>query len=144
MVVNHSRFSKFFKSVDLIAQVYGIQAYIKTLSSKVCSKVLKMESFNVPYFNVTILEDPFSLIITMEVNYFLLARQAIPLRGNWKEESAAESDSNFYQLLMLRTEEDKEILKWLDRKQQKYTSPDIQNEMIEVNELCRVLFMFTN
>ena len=38
-----------------------------------------------------------------------LARQAIPLRGSWRGEFTAEKDSNLYQLLMLRAEEDQEI-----------------------------------
>lgn len=62
-----------------------------------------------------------------------LARQAIPLRGTWDESISAERDSNFYQLLMMRSEEDRSLIKWLERKQQKYISPDIQNEMLEVS-----------
>lgn len=68
-----------------------------------------------------------------------IARQAIPLRGDWDEESASEVNSNFHQLLLLRSEEDKSLTKWLDRKQMKYTSPEIQNEMIEV---CKCSFPF--
>ena len=62
----------------------------------------------------------------------VLARQAIPLRGNWDQEECAEKDSNFHQLLIMRAEEDEELIKWLEGKQQKYTSPVIQNEIIEV------------
>ena len=55
-----------------------------------------------------------------------LARQGLPLRGDMDE-----TNSNFYQLLMLRGEDsDGPGLKaFLDKKQLKYTSHEIQNEM---------------
>lgn len=42
-------------------------------------------------------------------------------------------NSNFHQLLMLRSEDGKSILDCLNRKADIYTSPTIQNEMLEVN-----------
>ena len=42
-------------------------------------------------------------------------------------------NSNFHQLLMLRSEDGKSILDYLNRKADIYTSPTIQNEMLEVN-----------
>ena len=65
------------------------------------------------------------LAILGNVRY--LARQALPLRGNWNLETGSEENSNFYQLLKLRAEENSEILDWLRRKDDKYTSPVIQN-----------------
>ena len=65
-----------------------------------------------------------------------LARQALPLRGNWNLETGSEENSNFYQLLKLRAEETSEILDWLRRKDDKYTSPVIQNEILEAIALC--------
>ena len=50
-----------------------------------------------------------------------LARQALPLWGNWNLETGSEENSNFYQLLKLRAEENSEILDWLRRKDDKYT-----------------------
>jgi len=64
------------------------------------------------------------------------ARQALPLRGNWNLETGSEENSNFYQLLKLRAEENSEILDWLRRKDDKYTSPVIQNEILEAMTLC--------
>ena len=58
-------------------------------------------------------------------------RQSLPLRGNWDEDSASEVNSNVYQLLLLRTEDDKDIMDWLLQKSFKYTSPDVQNEILE-------------
>ena len=42
----------------------------------------------------------------------------------------SEIDSNSMQLLRLRAEDSPGILKWIDRPQSKFTSPDIQNEML--------------
>ncbi|XP_066914540.1 zinc finger MYM-type protein 1-like [Clytia hemisphaerica] len=68
-------------------------------------------------------------------NIRFLARQSLSLRGNWNEESKSELNSNFYQLLKLRALEDPRIDEWLVRKQQKYTSPEIQNEMLKTMAL---------
>ena len=38
----------------------------------------------------------------------------------------------FFQLIKLKSEEDPEILNWLERKSHKYTSPEMQNEMLQV------------
>ena len=75
------------------------------------------------------------MLLKVLSNVRFLARQAIPLRGGWKNESSSEINSNFTQLLMLRTEEDENFVQWLERKQMKYTSPKIQNEMIEIMAL---------
>ena len=61
-----------------------------------------------------------------------LARQSLPIRGNWSEESGSEFNANFNQLLLLRCEGDPEMAKWLERKHFRYTSPLVQNEMLEV------------
>ena len=61
-----------------------------------------------------------------------LARQSLPFRGSWNHEYGSEQNSNFHQMLLVRAEEDPEILQWLKRKQNKFTSPEIQNEMIQV------------
>ena len=44
-------------------------------------------------------------------------------------------NSNFYQVLKLRASEDPRIDEWLTRKQQKYTSPEIQSEMLGIMAL---------
>ena len=75
------------------------------------------------------------MLLKVLSNVRFLARQAIPLRGGWNNESSSEINSNFTQLLMLRTEEDENFVQWLERKQMKYTSPEIQNEMIEIMAL---------
>ena len=74
------------------------------------------------------------LAILGNVRY--LVRQALPLRGNWNLETGSKENSNFYQLLKLRAEENSEILDWLSRKDDKYTSPVIQNEILDAIALC--------
>ena len=61
-----------------------------------------------------------------------LTRQSFPMRGNWSEKSGSEFNANFNQLLLLRCEGDPEMAKWLERKHFRYTSPVVQNEMLEV------------
>ena len=59
-------------------------------------------------------------------NIKFLARQGLPLRGHGDE-----SNSNFFQLMKLRAEDDAKITSWLERKTDKYTSPEMQNEIIK-------------
>ena len=43
-----------------------------------------------------------------------------------------DSDGNLQQLLRMKAEEDPDLAEWLKRKEDVYTSPDIQNEVIKV------------
>lgn len=56
-----------------------------------------------------------------------LCRQGLPIRGDGKE-----VDGNFQQLLTMKAEEDPKLARWLKRKENVYTSPDVQNEVIKV------------
>ena len=56
-----------------------------------------------------------------------LARQALPLQGDGDE-----SESNYIQLFKLHGEDDVRVFDWLRKKTDKYTSADMQNEMIRV------------
>eukprot|EP00112_Aurelia_sp_Birch-Aquarium-sp1_P015994 Seg3588.3 transcript_id=Seg3588.3/GoldUCD/mRNA.D3Y31 product="Zinc finger MYM-type protein 1" protein_id=Seg3588.3/GoldUCD/D3Y31 len=78
-----------------------------------------------------------SLRILLKIlgNVRYLARQALPLRGDWKKAEKSEADSNFYQLLQLRCDEDPSIVEWLQKKTYKFTLADIQNEMLEIMAL---------
>ena len=65
-------------------------------------------------------------------NIRYLARQSLPFRGNWKDETHSEFNSNFHQLLLLRAEDDPSILVWIKRESTlKYTSPEMQNEILK-------------
>ena len=63
-------------------------------------------------------------------NIKFLARQGLPLRGH-----GSEVDSNFIQLLKLRAEDDPRIDRWLVKRTDKYTSADIQNEILKLMSL---------
>ena len=59
-----------------------------------------------------------------------LTRQGLPLRGDGNE-----ADSNFLQLLRLRGEDSPEMLDWIKKKTGKYTSAEIQNEILKLMAL---------
>ena len=56
-----------------------------------------------------------------------LSRQGLAIRGDGDE-----SDSNLHQLLSMKAEEDSNLNDRLKRKENVYTSPEIQNEIIKV------------
>ena len=55
-----------------------------------------------------------------------LARQGLAMQGDTKAES------NFNQLLKLRANDVRSLSAWLQRKNDKYTSHDIQNELVSI------------
>ena len=63
---------------------------------------------------------------------FKSGRQGISLCGDWKETSASEFNSNFHQLNFLWSEDDSKFESWIKDKKWKMTSPEIQNEIVEV------------
>ena len=64
------------------------------------------------------------LKIVSNVRY--LARQGLAFRGNGDE-----TNSNLLQLIKLRQDEDPRMKCWIERKTDKYTAHDMQNEMIK-------------
>ena len=56
-----------------------------------------------------------------------LGRQGLAIRGDGNE-----SDGNFQQLLQMKAMDDPNLAEWLRRKENVYTSPEIQNEIIKV------------
>lgn len=70
------------------------------------------------------------MLLLVLQNIRFLARQGLPLRGDGDE-----SNSNFLQLLHLRGVDHKGIDMWLKKKANKYTSPDIQNELLQLMAL---------
>ena len=56
----------------------------------------------------------------------------------------SEENSNFHQLLKLRAQENPEIIEWLRKRDNKYTSPAIQIEMLEAMALGMMRQMSTN
>ena len=75
-------------------------------------------------------------------NVCFLARQGLALRGHGDS-----AESNFIQLMRLRVFDCAEVLEWMDKKTNKHTSPDIQNECLQLmalhilrqvsNSICR-------
>ena len=47
----------------------------------------------------------------------------------------SDENSNFHQLLNLRAQENPEIIEWLRERDEKYISPEIQNELLEAMAL---------
>ena len=65
-----------------------------------------------------------------------LALQALLLRrGDWNTETKSEENSNFHQLLKLWAQENPNLIEWLRKDPEKYTSPEIQNELLEEMDL---------
>ena len=65
--------------------------------------------------------------MTIIQNLQFLAHQGLPLRGDGDE-----TDSNSMQLLKLRANDDSRITEWLKKKTAKYTSGDIQNDILKL------------
>ena len=75
-------------------------------------------------------KDNRQLFMKILQNITFLARQGIALRGD-----GSGADSNFLQLLKLRGQDDLRISGWIAKKTDKYTSPDIQNEILQIMAL---------
>ena len=67
------------------------------------------------------------LHVTTAENLRFLSRQGVAIRGDGNE-----SGSNFHQLLLILSADNPELAQWLDKKKDKYTSPEIQNEVLKV------------
>ena len=63
------------------------------------------------------------ILLTILSNIQYLARQALPLRGDWNTETMSEENSNLHQLLKLHAQENPEIIECLRIRDDKYTPP---------------------
>ena len=70
-------------------------------------------------------------------NTRFLSRQGLPFCGDGNE-----LDSNYMHLICLRSENTKDFVDWMKQNKGKYTSPESQNEMIQVmsNRVMRNIF----
>ena len=66
-------------------------------------------------------------LMVIAQNICFLFRQGIALRGDGNEH-----DSNFMQLLKLHAQDNPQLLSWLERKSDRYTSPEIQNKLLSI------------
>lgn len=62
------------------------------------------------------------------------ARHSLPFRGKWSSDSKSEEDSNFHKSLLLISLDDGDLVRWWlnSESKLKYTSPQIQNEILEI------------
>ena len=67
------------------------------------------------------------ILLKILFNIRFLGCQGLAFRGD-----GSESDGNFLQLLKLRGEEDPSISEWLARKANKYTSHEVQDEILKI------------
>ena len=102
------------ESCEFHKQTVGILSKVKDVSEMLSSKLAADKEKNRAYF----------LKILSSIRY--LARQGLPLRGD------NDTESNFFQLMSLRKEDFKVIGEFLDKKQLKYTSHEIQNEVLSI------------
>ena len=72
-------------------------------------------------------------------NARFLSRQGLTFRGDGNE-----LDLNFMQLLNLRSEDNCNLVDWVKQKTDKYTSPEMQNEMVKVMALRILRKISTN
>ena len=72
------------------------------------------------------------MFLLMLTNVLFLARQGLTLRGD-----GSECNSNFTQLIHLRRNECAgiDVNAWLDRRANKYTSPELLNECLQLMSL---------
>ena len=61
-----------------------------------------------------------------------LARQGLPLCGSYVSSDGSETNSNFLQLIHLCKYDVPVLNTWLQRSQDHFTSPSIQNELLEI------------
>ena len=96
------------------------------------------------------LDAPFSLIGSTSTAGFIMIKIAMLLfvmfasmpsrktgscQTKLRTHSKSEYDSNFFQLLKLRCEDDPKLAEWMDKKTNKFLSPKIQNEMLQIMAL---------
>jgi len=67
------------------------------------------------------------LFLKILASIHFLVRQGLALRGD-----DTEDNSNFIQLLKLQGEDDPKLSEWFKKKYNKYTSAEVQNEMLQV------------
>ena len=54
------------------------------------------------------------------------------MRGTWSKLAEEEINSNFHQLLLLPSEDDPSLKNGMVKSNEKYTSPEIQNEILQI------------
>lgn len=105
-----------------MSECHKIAIDYETNLSKTCGNVWEMSS---DAAKKTMESNRICFIKVIECLQYL-ARQGQAMQGDTDDES------NFIQLLKLRGKDQPLLLKWLERKEDRYTSHDIQNEIIAI------------
>ena len=105
-----------------VSECHKIAIDYETNLSRTCGNVWEMSS---DAAKKTMESNRICFIKVIECLQYL-ARQGQAMQGDTDDES------NFIQLLKLRGKDQPLLLKWLERKEDRYTSHDIQNEIIAI------------
>ena len=120
----HEKSASHHQAVDLIERIPKSTANIGNMIS---TEYAKQKSHNRALLQIIISSIRF------------LSRQGIALRGRYKSGDdnlvGGEHDSNFIQLLKLRAHDIPQLTQWMEKSQDKFTSPDIQNEILKIMAL---------
>ena len=118
-------FSNWKKSLDRLKDYQKSKLHVAALSLEFvapkCGNVRQMTNENL---KIKMAENRKCLLKIIETLQFL-GRQGPALRGKENDEN-----SNFWQLLKVRAKDFPRMKQWLEKKTEKYTSHDIQNEML--------------
>ena len=120
------------------------------VEKKTAWKVSKYEVFSGPYFPVFGLNtgkygpgktpylDTFHVLVLRKIleTIHFLSRQPLLFCGNWSKDSKREENSNFHQLLLLRSLDDQDLVRCLNSGSKiKYNLPEIQNKILKIMSL---------
>ena len=114
------KFSKHEQSACHRAAFDMISKTSKAIDEMLCTSLAKEKA------------DNRKAMLTIISTIRFLARQGLPLRGSYVSSDGCETNSNFLQLLHLRKEDIPVLNTWLQRSQHHFTSPSIQNELLEI------------
>lgn len=120
-------FRNWKKALDSFKEHQKSKCHIAALTFEVtiprCGNIQEMTSEKI---KSNMQENRKCLLKIIEIIQFL-GRQGLALRGDESDEN-----SNFMQLLKLRCKDFPKLIDWLEKKTEKYTSHDIQNEILKL------------
>lgn len=114
------KFSKHEQSACHQAAFDMISKTSKAVDAMLCTSLAKEKTDNRK-----------AMLTTISTICFL-ACQGLPLHGSHVSSGGCEMNSNFLQFLHLRKEDIPVLNTWLQRSQDRFTSPSIQNELLEI------------
>ena len=122
-------FRNWKKALDSFKEHQKSKSHIAALTFEItipqCGNIQEMTSEKI---KSNMQENRKFLIKIIETIQFL-GRQGLALRGDESDEN-----SNFMQFLKLRSKDFLKLKEWLEKKTEKYTSHDIQNELLKLME----------